>query len=89
MAGVRHGVATNQDRFENDQPETRDRLRSLVGCPFHIHRHLGSGVEGFQKQLGLQQFNTLNRLDQFVVFKSQTLSSFDSQMGAVGLLQVG
>ena len=89
MAGVRHGVATNQDRFENDQTQAGDRLGSLVGGLFHIHRHLWGGIEGFQKQLRLQQFNTLNRLNQLVVFKSQALSGFDTQMRPIGLLHVG
>ena len=88
VTGVGDGVAANQDAFQDDQLKPLDRLGAPVRHAFHIHRHLRSGVECLEHQLGPQQLDTLHRLHQFVVFERQTLGRLEAEMRTIRLLDM-
>ena len=89
MAGIRHGVATHQDRLEDHQTQTGNGLGALVRCLLDIHRHLRRGVEGFKDQLRLEQLDPFDGFDQLVVLKGKTLGCLDAEVRTIGLLDVG
>ena len=86
VAGIGEGVATHQQGFQNRQLQALNRLGPLIRNRFHIHRHLGSGVDGFQDQLGAQQLHTIDALDQLAVLKGQALGGLEIQRWAARLL---
>ena len=88
VTGVGNRVAADQNALQNDELKALDRLGTPIRHAFHIHRHLGRGVECFEHQLCAQQLHTLNRLHQLVVFERQALGCLQAEVRTIRLLDM-
>ena len=89
VAGIREGVPADQQRLENRELKTLNRLGALIRHSLHIHRHLWCGVVGIKNQLGAQEFHTFHRLNQLTVLKGQALGGLQPQGRTTALLDGG